>query len=335
MTMTGYTETERQVLTRLQRGIELCERPFADFPLAAAELLELLARARSDGLLRRFGAVFDARRLGYRSVLCALDTPAERIEAKAQIVAAEDGVTHCYERRPLLGGGDYPALWFTLALLHDEFSAGLARLRGRLEDADSRLLELPALRRFKIDVVFDLRTRARDERFPGAAAAAEFARAEDFRAFSERDRNIVRAMDQNVPLAEQPFMQLAEQLGIGHRELLEILREWKAAGLLRRVAAVLRHREAGFKANGMCVWPASGDIVEIGRRVAAQPEVTHCYQRPRSAVMPFDLYAMIHRGDWDATRALFDDISARCGLRDGEMFASLREFKKSSMQYFK
>jgi len=268
-------------------------------------------------------------------VLCALDTPAERIEAKAQIVAAEDGVTHCYERRPLLGGGDYPALWFTLALLHDEFSAGLARLRGQLEDADSRLLELPALRRFKIDVVFDLRTRARDESFPGAAAAADFAQAEDFRVFSERDRNIVRAIDQDIPLVEQPFNLIAERVGIAPCELLEILRDWKAAGILRRVAAVLRHRQAGFKANGMCVWPVAGDIIEAGRRVAAQPEVTHCYQRPRCAELPFDLYAMIHRGDWDATRALYEDISDRCGLKDGEMFASLREFKKSSMQYFK
>ena len=78
-----------------------------------------------------------------------------------------------------------------------------------------------------------------------------------------------------------------------------------------------------------------GDVIAAGRRVAARPEVTHCYQRPRLDAFPFDLYAMIHTGSWEETDALFRDISADCGLRGGELFASGREFKKSSMEYFR
>ncbi len=332
--MQGYSETEREVLTRLQRGIEPIEHPFEGLPLPAEGVVELIRRAQSDGLIRRFGAVFDARRLGYKSVLCALDTPADEIAAKAEVVAAEPGVTHCYERRPLVDDQKYPALWFTLALLHDEFEDGLARMRRQLETPGSTLFELPALRRFKIDVVFDLRTVDRDETFPGAVPAAEFSGAETFRTYSETERDIVRAMDQQIPISQTPFADLAAILGIGEKELLEILGKWRSEGVLRRIAAVLRHREAGFKANAMCVWPVQGDILEHGRAMASQPEVTHCYQRPRSAAVPFDLYAMIHTESWESTRKLFKDLTERCGLDDGEMFASIREFKKASMHYF-
>ena len=77
------------------------------------------------------------------------------------------------------------------------------------------------------------------------------------------------------------------------------------------------------------------NVLSAGRRVAARPEVTHCYQRPRLEAFPFDLYAMIHTASWEATESLFLDISESCGLEGGELFISGREFKKSSMQYFR
>jgi len=265
-------------------------------------------------------------------VLCALDCPPGRLEAQAAIIASHPGVTHCYERRPLIGAGHYPVLWFTLAMLHDVFDDSLAVLRRQL-GADP-LLELPAVRRFKIDVVFDLRTVDRDETFPGSPLPPERAAGEFFREFSEPERELVRALDQQIPAVERPFAVIAETLGRREEDVLDQLQVWKRAGILRRIAAVLHHREAGFKANAMCVWPVNDDIVAAGRRVTRRPEVTHCYQRPRNARFPFDLYAMIHTPSWPQTRALFEDIAADCQLAGGELFASGREFKKSSMHYF-
>lgn len=325
-------KVEQEVLTRLQRGIDAVERPFRGLPIPEGEVVALLERALADGLVRRFGAVFDARRLGYRSLLCALDCPPGRLEAQAAIIAAHPGVTHCYERRPLIGTADYPSLWFTLAMQHEAFDAGLATLRGQL--VDDELYELPARRRFKIDVVFDLRTVDRDETFPGAPPAAERGVSESFRVFSESERELVRALDQQIPAVVRPFAVIAEQLGRRESDVLEQLQAWKREGVLRRIAVVLNHREAGFKANAMCVWRVADDIVAAGRRVARRQEVTHCYQRPRVARFPFDLYAMIHTASWPQTRALFEDIAADCKLPGGELFASVREFKKSSMHYF-
>lgn len=330
--MEPYSTTEMAVLTRLQHGVDPVARPFQELPLPEREVVALLERAMEDGLVRRFGAVFDARRLGYRSVLCALDCPPDRLEAQVAIIISHPGVTHCYERRPLIGDADYPALWFTLAMLHESFGVGLAVLRHQL--GSDPLLELPALRRFKIDVVFDLRTVDRDETFPGAIPAAERSGGESFRVFTESERELVRALDQQIPAVERPFAMIAGQLGRGEEDVLAQLQEWKRGGVLRRIAAVLNHREAGFKANAMCVWPVECDVVAAGRRVAQRTEVTHCYQRPRHARFPFDLYAMIHTASWPQTQALFEDITADCKLSGGELFASGREFKKSSMHYF-
>lgn len=330
--MTGYSSVEKRVLTQLQRGVEPVSRPFKNLEIPEADVLELLRRAKDEGLLRRFGGVFDARRLGYKSVLCALDVSPEQLESKAGVVSAHPGVTHCYERLPLYGSRTYPRLWFTLAVLHREFDAAIAALRTQL--APYPLFDLPALRRFKIDVVFDLKTRSRDEIFPGLAPSAALLPEEPFRTFSADEKTLISELDQQIPLTERPFAALAEKLGQTEDRVLSTLKEWKEQGVLRRIGAVLYHREAGFKANAMCVWPVDGDIAAAGRRAAARPEVTHCYQRPRLETFPFDLYAMIHTGSWEETRALFKDISFTCGLDGGELFASGREFKKDSMKYF-
>ncbi len=325
--MKPYSTTEKEILTRLQRGIEITSQPFAPGEL------KVLQKAQADGLLRRFGGIFDARRLGYGSILCALDVPPEQLEQKAAVIAGHPGVTHCYERRPLHSSQSYPVLWFTLAMLHDEFEDGLNKLNSELGTENSELLQLPAVKRFKVDVVFDLQASARDETLPGRPVKVPCD--EPFRIFSEEEKQLVRAIDQQLPLVDQPFAALAAQLGRSEEAVLCALRGWKEQGVLRRVGAVLYHREAGFKANAMCVWPVGGDVAAAGHRLAARPEVTHCYQRPRLDAFPFDLYAMIHTRSWEQIDVLFRDLSAGCGLTGGELFVSGREFKKSSMKYFR
>lgn len=325
------TENDRAVLTVLQRGINPIESPFRGMALPEDDVVALICRAKAAGLIRRFGGVFDARRLGYKSVLCALDADAGQMADMAAIIARQPGVTHCYERRPLNQHARYPTLWFTLAMPWETFDAGLDALRAQL--TGSRLLLLPALRRFKIDVVFDLRTRMRDEIFPGSAALPQ-TQLPSCCPLSALERRLVRLLDQQLPLSTRPFNAIAEALDLPLQNLLHTLQRWQQQGILRRIAAVLRHRQAGYQVNGMCVWPLDDDVVNAGRCVASRPEVTHCYQRPRLDAFPFDLYAMIHTANREAALALFEQITVACNLPPGMIFISCHEFKKSSMKYF-
>jgi len=83
------------------------------------------------------------------------------------------------------------------------------------------------------------------------------------------------------------------------------------------------------------VWPvAKADVVKAGRILAAAPEVTHCYERPSSPSVPFNLYAMIHAREQAVAEAIFRRLSEEASLSGGRMLISVREFKKSSPVFF-
>jgi len=318
------------MLTLLQHGIAIERSPFRGYALSEAGVVGLLGRAQAGGLIRRFGGVFDSCRLGYKSMLCAIDAPAEAQEDVAAVIYRHAGVTHCYARQPLTGDGRYPVLWFTIAMLQEHFDAGIAALQAQLP-AHRQILQLPALQRFKVEVVFDLRDVQ-----PAKAKGAPSNVWEGDAAIrlTDGDRKLVRLLAGALPLESRPFDVVARAAGLGVPELLVRLRGWQEAGVLRRVAPILYHRAAGFRANGMCVWQIEGDVGNYGRRLAARPEVTHCYQRPRVPGFAFDLFAMIHAGSEAELRQMSGTISTACGLQGGEVLLSTREYKKSSMAYF-
>ncbi len=326
------TPVERETLTQLQRGIAIEASPFLQYPLPEADVVRLLQRAQEGGLIRRFGGVFDSRKLGYRSMLCGVAVTEKKLEAVAGVICQHAGVTHCYERRPLAGEQDYPLLWFTIAMLEEQFDAGMDALRAQWPSV--KFLALPALQRFKIDVVFDLRKGVSDKSGSKPYCPASDSDNGHRAVLTDRERTLVRLVGGDIPFTAHPFDTIVQKVGMSVMDVLGILRRWKAQGVLRRIAPVLYHRKAGFTANGMCVWQVSGDVGPFGQRMAARPEVTHCYQRPRLPVFPFDLYAMIHAGSRDALYRKFEKISGDCGLRGGVLLFSTREFKKSSMQYF-
>ena len=337
----NLTEKEAALLVALQRGIPLCEKPFAQLAteqgMTEEEVLAFIRQRLADNDARRFGSVFDSRRLGYRSALCAIKVPASDLQRMASIVAAEPGVTHCYERKAMTKAQSatvqqtYPNLWFTLAAPSNAFAQTLEALREAC--APYSIDELPALQRFKIDVVFDLRTRNRDERVePRNKVDLNATTTESLTACQQ---NIIRVMQTDVPLNSRLFEAPAVKLGLSEKELLEQLCVWQERGVMRRIALLLRHREIGFKANGMCCWEVpSATIQEAGRRVAAFTEVTHCYERPPTTYFPFRLYAMIHTPSPEETLALFERITRDAGLTQGELLLSSTEFKKTSMSFF-
>lgn len=325
------TPQEADWLYALQRPWPLEARPLEalgrTLGVPGATIEAFIARLRAEGLVRRVGAVFDARRLGYRSCLFAIPSASpEAEEAAAHAVAALPGVTHAYFRGwpegVTLGGvsaRDYvglPRLWFTLSARGDRFEDEIARL------AHLRPIPFPALRRYKIDVVFDPRTRRRDERTEYAAPAAP----RPAPLPDEAARAVVRRYQDDTADVASPF----------RAEDLPRLRAWQADGTLRRFALLLWHRASGFAANGMCCWRVpEAEADALGHRLAADADVTHCYARPLMEVFPFNLYAMIHKTSWQEGFDTFLRLTREAGLPPGgKVLFSTREFKKSSVRCF-
>jgi DNA-binding Lrp family transcriptional regulator len=124
---------------------------------------------------------------------------------------------------------------------------------------------------------------------------------------------------------------------MGTDEFLEHLGAMVDRKLLRRVAAILYHRRAGFSANGMGVWRVPEDhILEVGARMAAVRGISHCYQRPTYEDWPYSVFTMAHGRSKEECDAILDSIADQHDLHgpDRAVLYSSTEFKKIRLHYF-
>ena len=338
-------ERDAQLILRAQRGLPLEREPFAalgrGLGMDEDAVLARLRAAFARGEARRLGAVFEPEALGYRTALAALRLPEARVDGAAAALAADPGVTHCYLRgwpaelppdaEGAPRGRTVPNLWFTFGAPAGVFESALDALGRRA--AGAAPLILPAVRRFRVEAIFDPAARSAA---PAAPASGRPARSGGPPPpLAESDRRLVIALQGHLALDRRPFDRAAAEAGLEPEAALAHMRRWMADGILRRIALVVRHRRLGVLANAMCAWDVPpGGADAAGPRLAAQEGVSHCYLRARREAFPFDLYAMIHAPDWPAAHARFAAAARAAGLRDGLFLGSTREYKKTSMAFF-
>ena len=112
----------------------------------------------------------------------------------------------------------------------------------------------------------------------------------------ETDLAIMRATQAGLPLTQQPYQQIAEQLGITTETVMSRMAAMQEQGIIRRIGVVPNHYKLGYRFNGMTVWNVHDDSIdELGRKVGQLEFVSHCYHRPRHLPeWPYNLFAMVH-----------------------------------------
>ena len=136
-------------------------------------------------------------------------------------------------------------------------------------------------------------------------------------------------------MSPEPYAPAAEQLGVTQDQLLEHLEGMQQRRLLRRVAAILFHRRAGFSANGMGVWKVPDEqIMELGPQMAAYRGISHCYQRPTYRDWPYSIFTMAHGRSKEECDAILDSIAESTGVQERATLYSSTEFKKIRLLYF-
>lgn len=327
-------DTDQVLLNALQAGIPLVRRPFRAIGEAAGlteeDALARTRRLKEAGIVRQVSAIFDTRALGYESSLVAASYPDERLFAAARLVSGHPGVSHNYRRTHRFN------LWFTLAV-EPGARLGLEEtidVLARATEADSMRL-LPTLKLFKINVQLDMTgTQKADER----SEAKPPPRRGDGVPPTEDDRRFIVVLQQDLPLEPAPFDRWAREAGVDPDELLARAERFVERAYMRRFAAVLNHRRAGFGANGMAVWRVPEDRVEeLGPRMAAFRAVSHCYRRPVYPDWPYNLFTMVHARSREACEETIEAIAAECGLTapgDRAVLYSTYEFKKVRLVYY-
>jgi len=152
---------------------------------------------------------------------------------------------------------------------------------------------------------------------------------------TEIEKRVIASIQQNMPVTERPYRELADLIGIPEAELLATLRSLSARGIIRRFGATLRHQRTGYTANAMAAWRVEEERVEaVGRTMAGFRQVSHCYRRNPSPAWPYNLYTMIHAEDEAGCRATARAMAQAAGVAEYTLLFSREELKKTSMVYF-
>jgi len=152
----------------------------------------------------------------------------------------------------------------------------------------------------------------------------------------ELDKKIIAIMQEEFPLVPEPYRAIADRIGISEDELLIRLKKYSQSRKIRKMGAVLRHREVGYAANALCAWNVPEErIQEVGEMFAKNVVVTHCYARVTQPGWPYNFYTMLHANTREQCNVIARELAEQAGLKDYIMLFSTKEWKKNSMQYFK
>jgi siroheme decarboxylase len=324
-------DLDKRLLNLMQGCFPIAPRPYqhvaGEAGLSEAEAIERVKRLLDERIIRQVTPIFDTRALGYSSMLVAAKVDPENPWRAANIINEHPGVSHNYLRNHEFN------IWFTIAT-EPGSPLGLEdtlEVLGRLAGAES-LRQLPTLRLFKIRM--DLEMEGGTDKLAKAAEAAEPAETEP-QPYDDFDIAVIRALQGDMPVIPEPYAAAAQELGIPQQRLLDHLEAMRERRLLRRVAAILFHRRAGFSANGMGVWKVPDErVLELGPRMASFRGISHCYQRPTYQDWPYSIFTMAHGRSKEECDAILDSIADDTGIGERATLYSSTEFKKIRLLYF-
>jgi siroheme decarboxylase len=328
------TELDRELLNAVQWDFPLDPRPYAVLAdrlgTTEPELRERVAHVKRAGVLRQLSAIFDTRALGYSSSLVAAKIDPDRIDDAAAVMSAHPGVSHNYKRNHAFN------LWYTIAVppgdsleehvdvLHRDSGALVTRV-------------LPTLKLYKIGVKLDMTGKtAADARAEVLAHERPERRAEmPAPDLSDLEVATIRVVQEDLPLVERPFAAQGEIVGCTEGEVLDALASFKERKLMRRFAAVMNHRSAGYKANSMGVWAVPEErLDEVGPQMAGFARVSHCYRRPVYPDWPYSVFTMVHGMNARECEDTIAAIRDETGVDEYALLWSVKEYKKTRVRYF-
>lgn len=333
MTVEQMDALDKRLLNELQKGIDLVERPFqalADKLGTTEEHVVERVRALKGNVIRQISAIFDTRSLGYQSSLVAVKVPEERIDQVARVINEHPGVSHNYKRNNAYN------LWFTIAVPPNS-RLGLEKtveLLGKMVEAEQIRL-LPTLKLFKIGVQLDMTGKedAAKAKAKPAYGYEEHKQADN--TVTDFDIAVIRELQKDLPIEPRPFDVLAENIGVSTEELLRGGRDLLERKQMRRFAAVLYHRKAGFRFNGMGVWAVPEEKTdEVGMKMASFKAVSHCYLRPTYPDWPYSIFTMVHGRTKEECEDILQSIEDETGIRERDVLYSTKEYKKTRVTYF-
>ena len=318
---------KNELLYEMQNSFPMVEKPFEyiakKLGVTQEEVLNTVRKLKEEKIIRQTSAIFDTKRLGYKSSLVAFKVDTHRVDEVAKIINAHPGVSHNYLRNH-----EYN-IWFTMAVAPDS-KLGLEKTIETLKERSNAkdAIVLPTLKMFKISVKMDTTgKRAKKEKLKKVAHKTIELTPEYIR--------VIKELQKDIEVTSEPFKKAIETLQMSSQGFFELAHELKESGVMRRFATILNHRKAGFGANAMSVWAVPEEQGEaIGKEMAEFSAVSHCYLRPSYPNWPYNLFAMVHAKTQEECDTLIEEMAKQTGLKEFGKLYSTVEFKKQRLVYF-
>ena len=292
----------RRLLNDCQHDFPLCATPFAELAerlgVCESEVLEHLIRLRRSGNIARVGAMFAPKRIG-ASTLAAMAVSEAELSTVVECVGRFPEVNHVAVREHRYN------LWFVVT------AGGEGRLVAALE-AIELACRLPVLR---LPMLGDLRHAAGDMFFPRQDSEGA-ARGVSVVLLDEIGRRLVMALQEGLPLLSRPFAVLARRVGCEEGEVIERVRAWVSAGIIKRFGVVLRAPGSLVAAQALWVLDVpDAEVGEVARRLAVDEAPALCYLRPRVLPeWPFNLFCTMTGESRVAIAAAIEAARLRLGF---------------------
>ncbi|MFA5400806.1 MAG: hypothetical protein WC359_10225 [Dehalococcoidia bacterium] len=317
---------ENRLLGMLQSGFPLSREPYNEMGvklgMSGDDVITRIVNLKKKGIVRQISPVLDARKLGFQSTLIAMKVDGSRIRSAEKYLVAHPGISHGYEREHEFN------IWVTLSVPPGmDLQAEVMNISAGSHA--QAIIALPAVKVFKLRTNFSHIEDTSEEEdtlsgngLPGRARLLK------------ADKQIINGLQHDLPLSADPFTPLAHSMGMDVDEMLSHSRALLRRGVIRRYGASINHRMAGYRANAMTCWKApSGRVDELGRLLASNGHVSHCYERTTIDPWRYNLFAMVHSRDRATCLQTIEKMTYRTGLTDYAVLFSIKEFKKTRILY--
>jgi len=339
----------------------------ANLVVLEQEVFDEIEKMRTSGVIRRIGGVYDSKKLGFISRLCAGKVPTSEndfavelhaqtpMEKFATVVMCEPAITHNYIR-----SHEYN-VWFTV-IAENESAIQVVVDRVCSQTYLHDVHVLTATKKYKINTVMSLDERrgsagsptlTKDERGESAPALRhsdnfsqrhsedQVPRHSDNRRLEESSNFLGKLTDSDKSRIHIACDDISHTLtpfkdwGVSCDELREDI----ATKRMRRFGAILRHQDAGFPCNAMVCFSRHSDNrrLEESSKISALAKkhyVSHCYERPSFENFPYNLYAMMHAQTPEELNGYIKESVALLDNPEYVVLHSLKELKKTSFRFF-
>lgn len=323
---------QKKVLNIIQADFPFEWRPFKkiadNLGMQEDEVIQIVKEYFEKRIIRQICPIFDTRSLGYKSMLVA--TRCKNADECARVINTHPGVSHNYRRNHEFN------IWFTIAV-SPKSKLGLentVKILEKISGAEEMIM-LPTLKLYKIGVVLDM------------TGKEDLADEEKYEYYTENNRKNQIVKDEEIPYIlalqediypeKEPFARIVEKHGISFEELKRYFQKFKEEGKIRRYAAILYHKKAGYKYNVMAVWKVDGTdefINSIGEKFASFRGVSHCYRRPTYPNWPYSIFTMIHAHSKEEGDRIIEKMAQETGIKERAELVSTKEYKKVRLKYF-